>query len=210
VVYWVSLGAQPAATPERRTRLRRIQTAAGIRARTCLEGRVDAGTYRVTGLNLVDREGNTVANRVDASDLPEQVSACIVAAFKEISLTQEPDTFVRPVVPVVEFEVHRDGSVRIRDEDWLALIEREEKAKRAARRAELLGRDRSASSTDEAGPSPGADAEAPSAAMGEPEEEGAPGDPDAAGDRSAPPGRRRPPGDPAKGGTKLDLRTRPR
>ena len=62
VIYWVSLGMQKGAGSEAMvTHLRREQISAGRRAKTCLQGRVDAGRYEIHGLNLVDREGATMA-----------------------------------------------------------------------------------------------------------------------------------------------------
>jgi hypothetical protein len=201
VVYWVSLGAQQGLTPKIQVHLRKAQAAAGIRARQCLEGRVDAGTYEVKGLNLVDREGKTIVNRVDPVNLPERAAACIATALKEIGLPQDPDAFIRPIVPVLEFDVQRDGSVKVRDEDWLALIHQEEEALRAAKRAELLGAHKDA-------PADGANDGTKAGDDGGEERE--------SGERrelpppdAPPPKREKPRGDPSKGGAKLDLRTRP-
>jgi hypothetical protein len=201
VVYWVSLGAQQGLTPKVQIHLRKAQTAAGIRARQCLEGRVDAGVYEVKGLNLVDREGKTIVNRVDPVNLPERTAACIASALKEIGLPQDPGAFIRPIVPVVEFAVQRDGSVKVRDEEWLALIHQEEQALRAAKRAELLG-----SGTEDAVQPTKDDAKAG-------KEEGAKGKGEQKADlppsgKPSPKGAK-PRGDPGKGGTKLDLHTRP-
>lgn len=202
VVYWVSLGAQRGMTPKVKVHLRKAQTAAGIRARQCLEGRVDAGTYEVRGLNLVDREGKTIVNRVDPVNLPERTAACIATALKEIGLPQDPDAFIRPIMPVVRFEVQRDGSVKVRDEEWLALIHEEEKALRAAKRAELLGADKDAPSGRGKGDLQKGDKRRGKGETGDENEGSLPDGP--------PPKRARPRGDPGKGGTKLDLRTRPR
>jgi hypothetical protein len=140
IVYWVSLGFQPGVGTEAfEDDLRRQQTMAGIRAKNCLQGRVDAGKYRVEGLNLVDREGNTLTNRIEPVALPEPVRACIVQAFREVRLPREPDAFVRPVSPVVEFEVLRDGTVTVADEEWLRLVQIEDRARRIKERAELTG-----------------------------------------------------------------------
>jgi len=201
VVYWVSLGAQQGMTPKIKVHLRKAQTAAGIRARQCLEGRVDAGVYEVTGLNLVDREGKTIVNRVDPVNLPERTAACIASALKEIGLPQDPGAFIRPIVPVVEFNVQRDGSVKVRDEEWLALIRREEEALRAAKRAELLGADREATAK------PAKDD--PEARDEEGEEEDGEGETGLPPSDRPQPRRAKPRGDPGKGGTKLDLHTRP-
>lgn len=201
VVYWVSLGAQQGLTPTIRVHLRKSQAAAGIRARQCLEGRVDAGVYQVKGLNLVDREGKTIVNRVDPVNLPQRTAACIAAALKEIGLPQDPAAFIRPIVPVVEFDVQRDGSVKVRDEDWLALIREEEEALRAAKRAELLGAEKDAPAGEVKG-DPEAKDEADEERKGAEKADLPPSD-------AASPELDKPRGDPGKGGTKLDLRTRP-
>lgn len=138
VVYWVSLGMQRGNdTPEAAERLRREQIGAGRRAKACLQGRVDAGRYEVKGLNLVDREGATVANRIDTGDLPEPIRACIAHALREIRLPRDPEAFVRPISPQVAFEVDREGTVSVDGERWLELVETEERARLAAERRAL-------------------------------------------------------------------------
>jgi hypothetical protein len=140
IVYWVSLGFQPGVgTAEYEENMRRQQTMAGVRAKNCLQGRVDAGSYRVEGLNLIDREGRTLTNRIEPVALPEPVRECILQAFREVRLPREPDAFVRPVSPVVQFEVLRDGTVTVADEEWLRLVQIEDRARRAKERAELIG-----------------------------------------------------------------------
>jgi hypothetical protein len=142
VVYWVSLGAQQGAGTEAATlHLRREQVSAGRRAKACLQGRVDAGRYEVHGLNLVDREGATMVNRIDTAELPEPIRLCLAAAFREIRLPRDPDAFVRPVAPAVAFEVTRDGTVTVDGEQWLELVELEERARLAAERQARLGDD---------------------------------------------------------------------
>ena len=139
VYYWVSLGFFAKAQADTFTKLmRRQQAEAGLRAKTCLVGRVPAGTYEVTGLNLFDREGATVVNRIDRGRLPSDVSACIASAFKQIRIYAEPDAFIRPAAPKVEFKVAGDGTVSMSDEHWLEMIVLEERAQREMRRAELL------------------------------------------------------------------------
>lgn len=139
VFYWVSLGFfRDAQTAEFRELLRREQAAAGVAGKNCLMGRVDPGEYPVTGLNLFDRDGNSVINRVDRGDLPAEVGSCIATAFKAIHIAPEPDAFVRPAAPSVTFTVASDGSVSVSDERWLALVEKEDQAARDARKAELL------------------------------------------------------------------------
>jgi hypothetical protein len=139
VYYWVSLGFfAEAQTAEFAEHMRRQQAEAGLRARTCLTGRVPPGEYIVTGLNLFDRDGRTVINRIDRGELPAEVSACIAAAFKQIRIPAERDAFVRPAAPRVEFAVAADGLVSIADERWLELVQLEEQAQREMRRAALL------------------------------------------------------------------------
>jgi len=138
VIYWVSLGLQGAVgSPEIKVHMRREQIAAGRRAKNCLQGRVDAGRYEIGGLNLIDREGGTMVNRIDMVDLPQPIRACIATALREIRLPRDPDAFVRPMSPRVTFEVTQDGTVTVEGERWLALVELEERARRAAERAAL-------------------------------------------------------------------------
>ncbi|MCA9709784.1 MAG: hypothetical protein KDK70_28350 [Myxococcales bacterium] len=142
VIYWVSLGMQrEAGTEATALHVRREQIAAGRRAKACLQGRVDAGRYEITGLNLVDREGGTMVNRIDTLDLPEPIRACLATALREIRLPRDPEAFVRPVSPTVVFDVDRDGTVRVEGEKWLELVELEERARRAAERAALAAED---------------------------------------------------------------------
>lgn len=139
VFYWVSLGFFRAAqTDEFATALRKAQTRAGMAAKNCLMGRVAPGEYPVSGLNLFDRDGNTVVNRIERGALPAEVGACVASAFKAIHIDPEPEAFVRPASPKVTFTVTSEGEVAVSDERWLALIELEEKAAREARKAELL------------------------------------------------------------------------
>lgn len=152
VVYWVSLGMQRGNdSPQLATHLRREQVGAGRRAKACLQGRVDAGTYEVRGLNLIDREGSTLVNRVDTGELPGPIRACIATALREIRLPRDPEAFVRPISPQVGFEVANDGSIRVEGERWLELVEIEERAQRAAERAALLAQQEQDGSSD-AGP----------------------------------------------------------
>ncbi|MCX4245884.1 hypothetical protein [Paraliomyxa miuraensis] len=138
VVYWVSLGMQRDLHTEAMvTHLRREQIGAGRRGKACLQGRVDAGRYEVRGLNLVDREGGTLVNRIDTKELPESIRACLAAAFHDIRLPRDPDAFVRPVAPSIAFEIGNDGTVMVEGEEWLELVELEERARRAAEREAL-------------------------------------------------------------------------
>ncbi|MBA3545262.1 MAG: hypothetical protein H0T76_02140 [Nannocystis sp.] len=137
VIYWVSLGfSAEDHTAEARLELRKQTAIAALRARQCLEGRVPAGRYEVTGLSLVDREGRTLANRVDAGVLPERVTDCVSVVFREIRMPRVKEAFVRPISPKADFVVATDGSVSFADEKWLALIQLEEETLKAERRGE--------------------------------------------------------------------------
>jgi len=136
VVYWVSLGLyQDAQTPALAQRLRREQAMAARRGSSCLEGRVEPGTYAVEGLSLFDREGGTLVNRVERGSLDPDVSRCVAQAFKAIRIPPEGEAFVRPATPQVVFEVREDGDVTFADARWLELLELEERALREARKA---------------------------------------------------------------------------
>ncbi len=137
VIYWVSLGYSPEDHSDAaRLELRKQTAIAARRARQCLEGRVAAGRYEVTGLSLVDREGRTLANRVDAGVLPERVTDCVSVVFREIRMPRVQEAFVRPISPAADFVVATDGSVSFADEKWLALVQLEEEALKAERRGE--------------------------------------------------------------------------
>ncbi len=211
-VYWVSLGMQGGLDP---TVLRREQVAAGRRAKACLRGRVDAGRYEISGLNLVSREGATMANRVEAVALPDEIRACIATALRDIRLPRNPDAFVRPVSPMIAFNVGSDGVVRVDGERWLELVELEEKAQRAAERDALATGDqevedefvdtlpprRPQTATDSSAALPRAPLElAPTDAP--------PTDPGTTEPEPSP--KTRPAGDPGKGGLQLDLGGRKR
>ena len=142
IVYWVSLGLQGDIYTEMfKDRMKREQVAAGVKAKQCLQGRVDAGTYAVHGLNLVNHEGATMANRVDHETLPDSIRTCIAKAMQSIRLPREADAFVRPVSPEVTFVVSRDGTVDVEGEAWLKMVELEDRARAARKRAELTGDD---------------------------------------------------------------------
>ncbi len=141
IFYWVSLGFFRAAQTEEFAELMRKQQAlAGVEAKNCLTGRVGPGEYPVSGLNLFDRDGRTVINRIDPGPLPPEVATCIATAFRAIRIPPESEAFVRPATPSVVFTVAADGSVSISDERWLELVLLEEEAAREARKAELEGR----------------------------------------------------------------------
>ena len=146
LVFWISLGAQPGGGDKARAQLiKREQTEAAVKARNCLEGRVPPGEYVVEGLNLIGRDGKTVANRVAQAQVSDGVRACLVAAFREIRLSAEPDTFLRPLSPRARFVVHetvpdgKDSKVTVDGEEWLRLVRLEERAKRAKQREALKG-----------------------------------------------------------------------
>lgn len=192
VIYWVSLGdGSEDRSPQAKAELRRQQAMAAIRAKGCLEGRAPAGTYAITGLNLLDREGNTLVNRVDEGPLPEKVRQCLALVFRTIRMPRAPQAFVRPVAPRAEFTVAADGGVRFADEEWIKVMLLEEEALRAERRAEVdawMG---------EPGKPEGGEAPAESGAGGEKA-----GEPEPEPEPEAPP----PPAkDPAQGGIKLKL-----
>ncbi len=214
VYYWVSLGFFAEAHTESFAELMRRQSAeAGLRAKACLTGRVPAGEYVVTGLNLFDRDGRTVVNRIDRGELPAEVSSCIATAFKQIHIHAEPDAFIRPAAPKATFTVTGEGVVSMADERWLEMIELEERAQREMRRAELLGQ------TGEAGE--GVDAEVPDGwtdlddPVDDPVDDPGPEQSipvpthaDVASEPEEP--KPQPVGDPTKPGTKLDLSPRGR
>ncbi len=217
IVYWVSLGIQSDVHTEAyRTRLRREQIAAAVRAKPCLQGRAQAGAYRIAGLNLVDRDGTTMMNRIDAKQLSEPVRTCLARAFRDMRLDRQPDAFVRPMLAAVDVKVADDGSIAVDGERWLELIELEEHTRMMEQQAKLAGVGEGdgqapASDVDElpaerpvSGPG---DVESPAVAddgvddvPAEPPTT-APGEPVKAPPRDAPK-------DPGKGGIKLDLRHR--
>jgi hypothetical protein len=211
VYYWVSLGFFAEAHSESFAELmRRQQAEAGRRAKACLTGRVGSGEYVVTGLNLFDRDGRTLINRVDRGELPAEVSSCVAAAFKQIHIHAEPDAFVRPATPKVEFRVAEDGAVSFADERWLELIELEERAIREKRKAELLDQPVGAERDEEDGLVDPGEAPVPvglppSGLEPEPESEPKAELPPPS---TSPPAGPKPSGDPSKPGTKLDLSPR--
>jgi hypothetical protein len=135
VVYWVSLGPQPE-SHDHAERMRREQVEAAVRAKKCLQGRVGVGAYEVEGLNLVASNGATVANRVQQQGLPDDVRQCVATAFRSLRLLADNSTFIRPITVGTTFSVGDDGVVHAKDEEWLRLIELEERAQRDAVRAE--------------------------------------------------------------------------
>jgi hypothetical protein len=199
VYYWVSLGFFAAAQTEDFAELmRRQQAQAGARATGCLKGRVPAGKYVVSGVNLFDRDGRTLVNRVERGSLPAEVSSCIAGVFKQIRIHAEPDAFVRPAAPQVEFTVADDGTVSFADARWLELVELEERAARDKRKAELTQQPIGA---DEGEPDGVIDPGEPSEPdLGDRDESSVP-------EPSLAP-KLRPTGDPTQPGTKIDLSPR--
>ncbi len=138
VIYWVSLGYQAEDHSDAAKAELRKQTAkVGIKAKQCLAGRVGEGTYKVDALSLVDRDGRTLANRVDPGVLPEKVGECVAIVLREMRFQRVQEAFVRPILPHIDFTVNNLGEVSFADEKWYALLEREEEAIKEARQAEL-------------------------------------------------------------------------
>jgi len=141
VVYWVSLGAQappPASSDARRRQAAEIAR----RGKACVAGRLEPGDYRFEGLNLIGNDGKSVASRVDDrspanASVPDEVSQCLARAFRELRLDPDPEAFLRPVALHVGYTVGEDAVVEASDEAWLRLVELEDAARRAERRAEL-------------------------------------------------------------------------
>ncbi|HET6582623.1 MAG TPA: hypothetical protein VFG69_04235 [Nannocystaceae bacterium] len=213
VVYWVSLGLQSDVhTAEWKEHVKREQIGAGVRAKPCLEGRAPAGTYKVAALNLVDREGSTLINRIDGQGMPQELRSCVARAFRDIRLPRKPDAFVRPVWAEVEMHVRDDGGIEVAGEEWLRRVELEEQVKRRMKRQEMLGGDVGDGSrwTEDEGPID----------EGEPVDDAASEDRPLADDRipttepatprdgASTPHTKGP--DPGRGGIKIDLGTRPR
>ncbi len=204
LVYWVSLGIQgDVHTTAWKEHVRREQIGAGVRAKPCLEGRAPVGDYKVAALNLVDREGTTLINRIDGRGLPADLRQCVARAFRDMRLPRQADAFVRPVWAEVEMHVREGGGIDVEGEEWLRRVELEEKVKRQQKRAEMLGGDAGDGSR---WTEPVADDAAPI-------DDGEPVDSGETVPTSAPatPKGRKPKDDapdPGKGGIKLDLGTR--
>jgi len=139
VVYWVSLGFQDAdREPEAIEELRRQTALAGNRATRCFrQGQVAPGTYPVDGLTLADRNGRTVANRIEPGTLPESIQGCVTTAFSGLTMPRAPEGFIRPFTTKLVFEVAQDGTVVHNDTRWLELTTLEQRAAREAKRREL-------------------------------------------------------------------------
>lgn len=150
VIYWVSLGYQAEDHSAQGLAALRLEAAkAAVKAKGCLEGRVGVGRYKVEGLSLVDRDGRTLANRVEPGVVPDNVGECVAIQLRGMRLPRVKEAFVRPVQPRVEFVVTETGEVSFVDEPWLALLQREEEALRAEREAGL-GLDDPSTPVDEA------------------------------------------------------------
>ena len=142
IVYWVGLGVFAEARSEAfRDHMRRQQTQAALAARSCLEGRVEPGHYEVEGLNLFDRKGNTIANRLEPGSMNKAGVQCLSQTFKGIRIHEEKEAFIRPASPRTVIDVAPEGTITIADEEWLRLLELEEAAQREEKRRELLGSD---------------------------------------------------------------------
>ena len=138
VIYWVSLGYQAEDhSDEAKAELRRQTAKASIKAKQCLSGRVGEGRYKVDGLSLVDRDGRTLANRIDPGVLPDKVGECVAIVLREMRFARVQEAFVRPILPSVEFIVDQAGSVTFADEAWYAVLEQEEQILKEERQAEL-------------------------------------------------------------------------
>lgn len=181
VVYWVSLGPQPR-TEDHTARVRREQVEAGVRAKKCLQGRVGEGAYQIAGLNLVASNGATVANRVEQEGLSSDVRQCVATAFRSLRLLADDSTFIRPIPVETRFDVGADGVVHVEDEDWLRLLELEERARRDA----LRGEREASTPVDRLEPEDGASDAPQTDPQPEPEPE-------------------RPKADPGQGGLRLDM-----
>ncbi len=235
VIYWVSLGRfRNTEQDEFQALLRRETAMAAVRGKKCLIGRARPGEYDVVGLSLVDKNGETLANRIDRQGLSDDVGDCLATAFRSIRVPPAPDSFVRPIRPQMHFTVAADGEVTFGDERWLELVLLEERTLREERKAEedanydaafeagggagsygvgvLAGSDTPSTPIDEGreGPSkaaPPKDSSGVAGAGGS----GTPGEGQAgdgpSGDGTAP---STPAQDPSKGGIRLDLGSRPR
>jgi len=139
-IYWVSLGFQADdRSPDAKEELRRQQALLALKGKGCLEGRTRPGTFAVDGLSLLDREGKTLTNRVEPTDLTQEVADCLAVVLRELRMPRSPDAFVRPFLPHLEYTVAANGDVSFSDERWLSLLLLEERAERDTRRAELAG-----------------------------------------------------------------------
>jgi hypothetical protein len=185
VIYWVSLGdGAEDRSPQALQEFRRQTALAAIRGKGCLEGRAPAGTYDVEGLNLLDREGNTLVTRVDPNPLSAKVRECLAVVMRQIRMPRAPNSFIRPVSPQIRYTVASDGSITFADEEWINLLLLEEEALREERRAEVSEFTKDATPVDKGEPEP------------EPEPEAEPQEP-------AEPAQ--PAKDPSQGGIKLKL-----
>ena len=132
VVHWVSLGYDQGREQPDLVRARRLQVARLSRSSLrCLEGRLRPGTYRAEGVNLVDRTGSTLVNRIEPGALPGPVARCVAQVFKALTTNAEPESYVRAILPVIEYEVDAEGRATFADAEWLRLLDLEAAAQRA-------------------------------------------------------------------------------
>ena len=132
VVHWVSLGYDQGREQPDLVRARRLQVARLSRSSLrCLEGRLRPGTYRAEGVNLVDRTGSTLVNRIEPGALPGPVARCVAQVFKALTTNAEPESYVRAILPVVEYQVDGAGVATFADAEWLRLLDLEAAAQRA-------------------------------------------------------------------------------
>jgi hypothetical protein len=137
VIYWVSLGRfRTTESDEFRAHLRRETAMAAVRGKKCLMGRARPGEYDVIGLSLVDKNGETLANRIDRQGLSDGVGDCLATAFRSIRAPAALDSFVRPIRPQMHFSVTDAGEVTFADERWLELVLLEERTLREERKVE--------------------------------------------------------------------------
>ncbi len=137
-IYWVSLGFQAEdQAPEAALELRRQQALLARKGKGCLEGRTRPGQYHVQGLSLLDREGRTLVNRLEPTELGQDVANCLAVVLRGLRMPRVSDAFVRPFSPAIEYRVSPQGEVSFSDERWLELLLLEERAAREQRRAEL-------------------------------------------------------------------------
>ncbi len=137
-IYWVSLGFQAEdRSPETAVELRRQQAMLAKKGKGCLEGRARPGQYRVQGLSLLDREGRTLVNRLEPTDLGQDIANCLVVVLRGLRMPRVANAFVRPFSPEIDYQVSPKGEVSFVDERWLELLLLEERAAREQRRAEL-------------------------------------------------------------------------
>lgn len=175
VIYWVSLGdGSEDHSPQAAQEIRRQTAMAALRGKGCLEGRAPAGTYDVEGLNLLDREGNTLVTRVDEGRLRANVRECLAVVLRQIRMPRAPQSFIRPISPQIRYTVASDGAVTFDDEPWISLLLLEEQALREERRADVSDFTQGATPADEPEkvPEPEPDSGEPAQPAGDPAQGG--------------------------------------